>query len=271
MVHATVIARAMDGLILAETHGDGKRVPNHARCQVRQMLKKLRSTSQSYSVDGLGDCTVHFTVLEGVCYLAIFDPGYPCNLAFSYLEDIRNIFREELKCQFGTGSVDYRSQIDCIEKPYFFAKLDRHIVKTESDYKDPSPSFSIARSRSGTLQASSVMRYSIDDFLCEGHGQPDHARSKTPSVASKRFTGLARMCSLITLGVFVATMFITLVTHSDLLHQHVAILMVVLAITCVVVLGRSRVHAKAGSHSAHFPVPAAALFSSDELHTDSIL
>ena len=89
--------------------------------------------------------------------MVLTDGSYPKKLAFAFLEDISRLFNgelllamfnqcyeidtpilltylfiipflEELKREFGTQvGVDYRSQIECIDKPYYFIKFERQI------------------------------------------------------------------------------------------------------------------------------------------------
>lgn len=62
---------------------------------------------------------------DGVTFLTVCGSSYPKRLAFSFLEDIRAAFQEELQTAFGTHAVDYRSIIETIEKPYYFVKFGR--------------------------------------------------------------------------------------------------------------------------------------------------
>jgi hypothetical protein len=55
----------------------------------------------------------------------ICDKSYPQKLAFSFLEEIRDEFSQEVKNAFGTqcDDDDYSSKIECIDKPYYFIKF----------------------------------------------------------------------------------------------------------------------------------------------------
>merc|ERR1712187_400853 len=90
--------------------------------------------------------------------------GYPKNLSFAFLEEIHRLFQEELKREFGTGSVDYRSHIETIEKPYYFIKFDRQITKKKAEYRDPSSSKALGRLNENLTEVSSIMRQNIDDI-----------------------------------------------------------------------------------------------------------
>merc|ERR1719191_824677 len=100
--------------------------------------------------------------------MALFDKAYPKNLSFAFLDDIQRLFQEELKREFGTGSVDYRSHIETIEKPYYFIKFDRQITKKKNEYKDPSSTKSLNRLNENLTEVSSIMRQNIDDILSRG-------------------------------------------------------------------------------------------------------
>merc|ERR1711920_688450 len=105
---------------------------------------------------------------NGICYMALFDKNYPKNLAFAFLEDIHNLFQQELIREFGTGSVDYRSHIDTIEKPYYFIKFDRQITKKKAEYRDPKSSKALGRLNDSLNDVSSIMRQNINEILQRG-------------------------------------------------------------------------------------------------------
>merc|ERR1719230_2119885 len=117
---------------------------------------------------GAGDFIFHYKMEDGVCYMALFDTSYPKNLAFAFLEDIHRLFQEELKREFGTGSVDYRSHIETIEKPYYFIKFDRQITKKKAEYRDPNSSKALSRLNENLTEVSSIMRQNIDEILHRG-------------------------------------------------------------------------------------------------------
>merc|ERR1719356_2374564 len=125
---------------------------------------------------------------SGVCYMALFDKSYPKNLAFAFLEEIQRLFEEELQREFGTGSVDYRSKIETIEKPYYFIKFDRQITKKKAEYKDTSSSKALGRLNENLTEVSGIMRQNIDDILKRGENLDtisDKARDLRDT--SKRF------------------------------------------------------------------------------------
>merc|ERR1719460_2695044 len=168
MAHVTYIARSVDGLILTETWDDANKITSQLKNQAKQMLKKLNSMPPRLSVEGVGDFIFHYISKDGVCYLALFDKGYPKNLAFAFLEDIHKLFQEDLKREFGTGSVDYRSHIETIEKPYFFIKFDRQITKKKAEYRDPKSSKALGRLNDSLNDVSSIMRQNINEILSRG-------------------------------------------------------------------------------------------------------
>merc|ERR1719230_1354467 len=145
---------------------------------------------------GAGDFIFHYKMEDGVCYMALFDTSYPKNLAFAFLEEIHRLFQEELKREFGTGSVDYRSHIETIEKPYYFIKFDRQITKKKAEYKDPSSSKALTRLNENLTEVSSIMRQNIDDILHRGDSldsMSDKARDLRDT--SKQFKDTTRMLS----------------------------------------------------------------------------
>merc|ERR1719321_1578625 len=152
------------------------------------------------TVEGAGDYNFHYVIKDGVCYLALFDKGYPKNMAFSFLEEIHKLFQEDLKREWGTaGGVDYRSHIETIEKPYYFIKFDRQITKKKGEYKDPSSTKALNRLNENLTEVSSIMRQNIDDILSRGENLDsvsDKARSLRDT--SKQFKDTTRMLSFMT-------------------------------------------------------------------------
>merc|ERR1711920_468539 len=168
MAHVTFIARSLDGLILVETWDDANKVHPQQKNQAKQLLRKLHNMPDKCSVDGVGDYVFHYSMSDGICYMALFDRSYPKNLSFAFLEDIQRLFQEELKREYGTSSVDYRSRIETIEKPYYFIKFDRQITKKKAEYRDPKSSKALGRLNENLTEVSSIMRQNINEILQRG-------------------------------------------------------------------------------------------------------
>merc|ERR1719337_119938 len=152
------------------------------------------------SIEGAGEFVFHYCMEDGVCYMALFDRGYPKNLAFAFLEDIHKLFQEELKREFGTGSVDYRSHIETIEKPYYFIKFDRQITKKKAEYKDPSSSKALGRLNENLTEVSSIMRQNIEEILQRGENLSEVGKKASKlKYASKEFKGMTRTLALQTM------------------------------------------------------------------------
>merc|ERR1719345_239739 len=189
----------MDGLILVETWDDVNNITATMKSQAKQLLKKLKDGPARCSIDGAGEFVFHYTIEDGVCYMGLWDKNYPKKLSFAFLEDIHKTFQEELKREFGTGSVDYRSHIETIEKPYYFIKFDRQITKKKAEYKDPSSSKALNRLNENLTEVSGIMRQNIDEILHRGDNLDtisDKARDLRDT--SKQFKDTTRMLSFMT-------------------------------------------------------------------------
>ena len=138
MCELTYIARATDGLVLAETWDDMQnRGLTKFKTQAKKLLKQLGAQgSARTSVESEG-YVFHSVIQEGITYLTLCHASYPKKLAFAFLEDILAEFQEELKREFGSGSVDYRSRVETIERAYSFIKFDRVIQRKRQEYRDP--------------------------------------------------------------------------------------------------------------------------------------
>jgi len=198
MAHVVIIARRQDGLILAEMQ-DG--ALGGALAEVRNKASRLLTRAGNLqprcSVDCGSGLIYHIMQGDGVCYLAMFDRSYPRNYAFAFLEDIQIIFQEELKSEFGTGSVDYRSQIDTIEKPYYFIRLDRHIARKRAEYRDPASSRSLSRLHAQLAQVSGVMQHNIEELLSRGESLEDVSqKAKLLNASSSELSSTAKRLDL---------------------------------------------------------------------------
>jgi len=200
MAHVTFIARSCDGLILVETWDDSNKVQPQQKQQAKQLLRKMHNMPDKCSVDGAGDYMFHYTMFNGVVYMALFDKNYPKNLAFAFLEDISRLFQEELKREYGSGAVDYRSRVETIEKPYYFIKFDRQITKKKAEYRDPKSSKALGRLNENLSEVSNIMRQNIDDILTRGENldavgrKGQHLRDE-----SKKFKGMTGKLSFNTM------------------------------------------------------------------------
>lgn len=195
MAHITYIARQNDGLMLVESWAE---IDNQTKTQAKNLLKKVRSLQDRGIVEAGRNQNFHYLTRDGVCYMALFDSNYPQNLAFRYLEDIRQAFAEELKREFGSsGAVDYRSHIETIEKPYFFVKFDRVMQKKKKEFQDPNSTKALDRLKDNLNEVSSVMRTNIDELLNRGENL-ESVSEKASSLrsASRDFKSQARMLSV---------------------------------------------------------------------------
>mmetsp|Transcript_131879 Transcript_131879/g.328838 ORF Transcript_131879/g.328838 Transcript_131879/m.328838 type:complete len:226 (-) Transcript_131879:101-778(-) len=200
MAHVTFIARSLDGLILVETWDDANKVHAQQKQQAKQLLRKLHNMPPRCSVEGAGDHVFHYMMDDGVCYMALFDKGYPKNLAFAFLEDIHRLFQEELKREYGTSSVDYRSRIETIEKPYYFIRFDRQITKKKAEFRDPQSSKALGRLNENLTEVSSIMRQNIDEILKRGENLEDVGRKANDlKDSSKKFKNMTQKLSFHTM------------------------------------------------------------------------
>lgn len=63
-----------------------------------------------------------YIIDDSLCYFAICDDKFQQNIVFTFLADLKNLFREKLKAEYGTQSVDYRSKIETIDRKHHFIK-----------------------------------------------------------------------------------------------------------------------------------------------------
>jgi len=171
MAYRTFIARAADGFPLVEAHGEagfGGAAVHGARHQAQQLLTSLHSMPPRCSIHVSGGFVCHLRMVNGICYMGVFCQNYPRNAAFAFLEDIVTRFQEELMCEFGNCSVDYRSHVDTIVKPYYFARFDRQIARIYSQFRDPTGSLVLNRLQNDLAQVSHIMQCSFEELTSRG-------------------------------------------------------------------------------------------------------
>jgi len=200
MAHVTFVARSMDGLILVETWDGSNKVSPSLKNQAKQLLGKMQNMPPKCSVDCAGNQVFHYSTESGVVYMALYDHSYPKNLAFAFLDDIHKLFQEELKREFGTGSVDYRSHIETIEKPYYFIKFDRQITKKKMEYRDPNSSKALQKLNDSLNDVQSIMRQNMNEILERGENL-DSVSGKASKLreGSSDFSKMTRRLSFQTL------------------------------------------------------------------------
>lgn len=137
MPKLTFIGRECDGLMLCETYED--RDTLDLKQLAKQVLKKLQRERDIGALETKLGHTFYYKTVDGVVFLTCAESSYSKKLAFAFLDEIIAGFQEELKKTFGSGeSVNYRSKVETIERPYFFLKFDRFIKKRRTQYLNPS-------------------------------------------------------------------------------------------------------------------------------------
>ncbi len=136
MIKTTFIVRTADGNILCETPQEDMtdRAYAQAYYQAKSFLKTMAAQPESRSVrfhenfffqyrHGL-DPSRSYLSSEGITYLAVCEKNYAQQLAFAFLEQVKDAFVGELKRVFGSeAAIDYRSRIETIDKPFAFIKF----------------------------------------------------------------------------------------------------------------------------------------------------
>lgn len=197
----TFVARASDGLILSETwdsgHSDSLAL---FKQQAKKLLARLKNAPARCSVDGgtaAHPILFHYIVDGGICYLALGGKSFPKRLVFAFLEEVHRAFLEELKRHYGTGSVDYRSQIETIQKPYFFITFDRVVQKKRADFRDPNSSSAMSKLNEGLAEVNSIVRKSLEEMIARGDALEDvSSRASALKDEAKKFAVNARVLNV---------------------------------------------------------------------------
>lgn len=138
MPKLTFIGRVSDGLILCETYEDLYKESIELKTLAKNVLKKLIRAPDTCIIDTQLGHTFYYKIVDGVCFLTCTESKFQKKLALAFLDEIIGAFQEELKKKWGTGeSVDIRSKIETIERPYSFLPFDRIIRKIRQQYLSP--------------------------------------------------------------------------------------------------------------------------------------
>ena len=189
----TLVARQDDGLILAETW-EGTDEARGRLGEAKKVLGGLRrSGTGRFSVeDSVGEAAFHCVTENGVIFLAATSRGFNKRVAFTFLEEISRAFVEELKRVLGTSaSLDYRSYVDTINKPYFFITFDRVIQKKRQEFKEPQKV--MAKLQESLTEVNNIVKHSMQDLVTRGESLEDVSRrAEDLKEASRRFAKQAQ-------------------------------------------------------------------------------
>ncbi|KAJ1610555.1 vesicle transport protein [Cryptosporidium canis] len=198
MCEITFIGRARDGLILTETWDDlsSNRSLQSYKHQAKQILKTVGNDHgvDRCSVDS-GNYVFHYIVDDGIIYMTLSGKSYPKKLAFSFLDEIKRLFLEELRKEVSNGD-NFRGLINSIDKPYYFIKFDRIIQRCKSEYKDPNSNKSLQKLNDSLIEVTNIMRRNVDDILLRGEDLQDVERKANDlKFASLEFSRAAKRLS----------------------------------------------------------------------------
>lgn len=190
MALLTLIARASDGLPLSASIQDEESGRNIAeyQTQAKHIFRKLSPQSPTKCSIESNQLVFHYVIEEGICYLALCEPTYPPQLAFTYLDNVHKDFSEQ------HGQNIHRAQ-----RPYHFIEFGAEINRIKRNYlESQSRRSSRLRGLNDELQGvQKIMFENIDSALQRGElvsALSDKAQRL--SVSSKTYRQEARYLNL---------------------------------------------------------------------------
>lgn len=212
MVRLTLIARASDGLPLAEgldaAAGGRDHALENAKQQARAVYKSLAgsssrsggggmgfgsnggastsSTSTSYhrqTVDAGGSSLLLHVLHDpasDVAFVAVADRPYPKKLAYQFLDELAGEF----------GRLYPAATVAAASRPYAFVKFDTFIQKTKRLYADARTSRNIAALTRELGEVQAVMTRNIADVL--GQGERLESMSAAAATLTSETAGFAK-------------------------------------------------------------------------------
>ena len=213
MVRLTLIARASDGLPLAEgldaAAGGRDHALENAKQQARAVYKSLAGSSRSggggmsgfganggggastsasssysrQSVDAGGSSLllhVLYDPASDVAFVAVADRPYPKKLAYQFLDELAGEF----------GRLYPPATVAAASRPYAFVKFDTFIQKTKRLYADARTSRNIAALTRELGEVQSIMTRNIADVL--GQGERLDSMSAAAATLTSETAGFAK-------------------------------------------------------------------------------
>ena len=101
----TQIARVSDGLPLVaiQTPGPGMPVTPQDQQEAKQLVRKITSGAQKMSIDAGNNKVFCYMTRDSLCFLVMTESRYPKRLAFLYLDEIYDLFLQQLVSEFGNN------------------------------------------------------------------------------------------------------------------------------------------------------------------------
>ncbi|KRX09532.1 Longin-like domain [Pseudocohnilembus persalinus] len=161
--------RKDDGLILCEQADDASKIELNTKQQIKALIKKgFQQEINEFKLIELNEKQSMLNTKltsEGILYMVLTDKKYPVKLSSMYLDEIQNLFQEEMKKKFGTSGVDFYSKIQTIEEAYAFISFDRQIKKKNKEYQDIGSNSNIQRLKNDLYNLQNTMTENIDLIL----------------------------------------------------------------------------------------------------------
>jgi len=212
MVRLTLIARASDGLPLAEgldaAAGGRDHALENAKQQARAVYKSLAGSSSRSGGGGMGfgsnggastsststsdhrqtvdaggsSLLLHvlYDPASDVAFVAVADRPYPKKLAYQFLDELAGEF----------GRLYPAATVAAASRPYAFVKFDTFIQKTKRLYADARTSRNIAALTRELGEVQAVMTRNIADVL--GQGERLESMSAAAATLTSETAGFAK-------------------------------------------------------------------------------
>jgi len=160
MVLMTMIARVSDGLPLAASVQDDQQIGRSVleyQNQAKMLFRKLNSQSPPQMTIESGPYLFHYLIDSQVCYLILCEKSFSKRLAFSFLEDLQNEFKNQ-----------YGSRVNTVSRPYSFIEFDNYIQKAKKSFMDARARRNLNQLNTELQDVQKIMVQNIDDVLQRG-------------------------------------------------------------------------------------------------------
>mmetsp|Transcript_6813 Transcript_6813/g.17026 ORF Transcript_6813/g.17026 Transcript_6813/m.17026 type:complete len:223 (-) Transcript_6813:337-1005(-) len=177
----TQIARLSDGLPLVAlmTPGPSLPVTPQDQQQAKQLVRKITSSQTKMSIDANDGKTFCYMTRESLCFLVMTESKYPKRLAFLYLDEICDLFLQQLVSEFGNN---WRGEIDQTARPFRFIHYDPAVQRKQKEFQDERLQRSKLNDDLSEIQ--SIMKKNITDILDRGE-KLDNVQNISQDLMSK--------------------------------------------------------------------------------------
>ncbi|EGW34274.1 uncharacterized protein SPAPADRAFT_59695 [Spathaspora passalidarum NRRL Y-27907] len=158
MIQSTLIYR-YDALPLCGSVDDDNTpglMDQKKKCKL--LITRITPNSEPQATIESGEFNIHYLIVSSIIYICICERTYPRKLAFSYLTEISNEFRNS----------HGQEALAATARPFGFSSFDNFLHKTKKIYQDQRAQSNLDKLNTELADVKKVMTKNIEDLLYRG-------------------------------------------------------------------------------------------------------